>query len=453
MEENKMRHTTVSFLLRVTVTVILLTGIVAVTKGQPAAVPITITSVAAEPVKDSNNQRIGWVVVARFSASLGGTGSADFAAYTKPSNYSVIDVTTVSPLTVSEAKGITITGVAGVPGVKLLIAGSDAFEKNKSYHLYISNLTFGGAPPATTVQGPITVRGLEAPTAPDSSIDSTDLPKPAWGLGKSDGRDDSDLYGSYEVTSVRGADGATTGSADIKVKVPFRIDMWKRSSTIAPFFDLKVSSNAKADPDSIKFGVEWRIPSYVGNDPDASFPYTQIALASSGLIEAPKNLDNVNAVLEERLIFPCANLLGGGSKTKLYIDPFLGFEVGKNLKSPLPEAEGNAIFRGIFGANLRFKQPVSGVFLLKSIGFETGYIGRVHATRELTFEKQSNGTYTLLAYDKGPKHYVNSKLIFKVNDYFGPYVGFEWGRLPPKYNFVDHKWTFGLLFKSKVTTK
>jgi len=26
--------------------------------------------------------------------------------------------------------------------------------------------------------------------------------------------------------------------------------------------------------------------------------------------------------------------------------------------SPLPEAEGNAIFRGIFGTNLRFRQPV-----------------------------------------------------------------------------------------------
>lgn len=45
---------------------------------------------------------------------------------------------------------------------------------------------------------------------------------------------------------------------------------------------------------------------------------------------------------------------------------------------------------------------------------------------------------------------MNSKLIFKVNDCFGPFIGFEWGRLPPKYNFVDHKWTFGLLFKSKL---
>jgi len=70
-----------------------------------------------------------------------------------------------------------------------------------------------------------------------------------------------------------------------------------------------------------------------------------------------------------------------------------------------------------------------------------------------TGTKDAAGESTLLTLSKGPKDYLDSKFTVKINDFFGPYVGYEWGRLPPNYKLVDHKWTFGIIFKSQVRAK
>ena len=145
--------------------------------------------------------------------------------------------------------------------------------------------------------------------------------------------------------------------------------------------------------------------------------------------------------------------IGNGKRFRMFIDPFVGHELGKNLRSPLDEADGTAIARVYVGANLLVQVPIKNKDFLKGLEFTTSYIRRWPLKRELTVKENDDGSADLLTFGKGPKEYTNSRFIVMVNDYFGPFVGYEWGSLPPVYKFVDHKWTFGVLFKSKIKVK
>jgi len=138
---------------------------------------------------------------------------------------------------------------------------------------------------------------------------------------------------------------------------------------------------------------------------------------------------------------------------RMFIDPFVGHELGKNLRSPLDEADGAAIARVYVGANLLVQVPIKNKDFLKGLEFTTSYIPRWPLKRELAVKENDDGSADLLTFGTGPKEYTDSKFIVMVNDYFGPFVGYEWGSLPSVYKFVDHKWTFGVLFKSKINVK
>lgn len=437
------------FLIALTVGILLTLS--NVSKGQD---PVTVkVDAIAERVEDVHGRLLGWRVIVQFDTDFAESGTTDSSRYSNAGNYKIINISQTSVVPISVVRPLEVPGA--IPSaVKLLVPSADAFDPKYLYHIYITGLLFNGKPTKGPVQGPISV-AAKAPkdasgTAPvgSSADNSEDVPKATWALKSSKGRDDSDLYLSYEVTSVRHK--PTTGAADLKIKIPFHQDFWKRSHMFSPFFEMKASSNASADPDSIKFGGEWRMPLYVGENPEATFWYTQVDLISSAGIEAPKDFDNVNAVGEERFLFPSANLLGRDRKVEMYLDPYVGYQFGRNLKSPLAIAKGNVISRLAFGANWKISIPINNAFILKGVDFESAYGRLIPFTRELTVKKKDDGTYTLLGFGKAPKDYSNSKFVVKVNDYFGPYIGYEWGRLPPNYNLVDHKWTFGLLFKTKV---
>jgi hypothetical protein len=262
------------------------------------------------------------------------------------------------------------------------------------------------------------------------------------GLKTSKDRDSSDLYGTYELTKAR--NNPTTGTGDLKFKLPFSKNFWGRRSVFAPVVDIKASSDADADADSLKFAFEWfiRVKTW-----DTKFTFPTAAMKNSGVIEAPKDFDNINALWEHRWLFPSAQI---GERFRLFFDPFIGFELGKNLRSPLAEAEGKGLFRPVVGSSMTLQIPINNLSLLKGLEFESSYIRRWPLKRELSVEKDDDDNLVALTLGKGPKDFSDSKFIIKVNDYFGPYIGYQWGRLPPNYELVDHKWTFGFLFKSKL---
>jgi len=429
----------------------------AMAQPRPAPTPVdaSIFSVDAYKTTDDGGRQTGWSLSVVFDTNFDPSVDIDDL---KPSHYRLIDVKNGSFVLISQANFIILPS-ATVSRIRLVVPSPDAMDKDGIYHLYAFDITFAGSPAKdpSKLQHPVEVKlepgkgGKAQPRTDETNtaqVSAHSIPKAAWGLKPSKGRDDSDLYGSYELTKARGA--ATTGTGDLKIKIPFFKTFWHRTSRISPLVDFKASSDANADPDSLKFAVEWFLPVHVGNHPDSHFPYTAVDWINSGKVEAPKNFDNINALWESKWLFPSSHFPWNKKGFRMFLDPFVGHELGKNLKSPLKSIEGKGLARLMAGADLTIQIKVTNVAALKGFEFDSSYMRRWPLKRELLVDKDAKGNMIPLAVSKGPKDYSDSKFVIKINDYFGPYIGYEWGRLPPNYELVDHKWTFGLLFKAKV---
>ena len=411
----------------------------------PTPTPAQILRVTAKTIVNSNDLQKGWAVVVRFSKR------PDKGPATNPANYRIININNGSQVPVSEAQLIQTSGAGDTnTQVRLVIPAADSLNADDFFHLYALKIQFSGADPQEPLQHRIEVQsGSDTTSAP--GIDPHAEPKAKWTLKTSKDRDNSDIYASYEVTSARGS--ATTGTGDVKIAIPFFSDFWERTHKFSPFFDLKASSNEKADADSLKFGLEWLYPVHLNENPNNTFLFTGVDWINTGKVEAPKNFDNINAIWEERWLFVSKQIPGKSKKFRMFIDPFVGSELGRNLKSPLAEAEHKPVIRVYAGANLTINIPIKDVSFLKGFDFTSSYIRRWLLKGEVSIKEADGGTFNLLTFGRRPKDHSDSKFTVKVNDFFGPYVGYEWGRLPPNYELVDHKWTFGILFKAKVKAK
>lgn len=412
----------------------------------PTPVEVAIHSATANHIT-ANNQVKGWAVFVTFTKEF---NPGDSIQAEKPSNYRIINASTGTQVPVSEAHFAPVAGGANKI-VRLVLPSNEALNKDDFFFLFALNLVFRGAPAASVPTHQIKIqmdpadsKKVAVDNQGTNGTDAHNEPKPKWGLTPSKGRDNSDIYAAYELNKARGI--ATTGNGDLKIAIPFFKNFWRRTSKFSPLVDVKASSDEKADPDSLKFAFEWFLPAHVGDNPNSKFPYTSVDLINLGKIEAPKNFDNINALWESRWLFPSAQIPGSGKPFRLFLDPFVGSELGKNLKSPLKAAEGHGIARLMAGANLIVQVPIKNLNAVKQLEFTSSYIRRWPLKRELSFD----GNLALVSFDKGPKDYSDSKFTVKVNDFFGPYIGYQWGRLPPNYKLVDHKWTFGVLFKSKI---
>jgi hypothetical protein len=125
-------------------------------------------------------------------------------------------------------------------------------------------------------------------------------------------------------------------------------------------------------------------------------------------------------------------------------------EVGKNLNSPVSEAEGRGLARLMFGTtfNLAFKRR--GDVPLKRFGIEANYVRRILLKREVYFEEAEDDTLQAVTFGTNPRDWVEAKFYFKFNKFFDGYVGYEYGEKPPSYKLVDHRMKFGLVYKSKI---
>src|SRR5574341_1014724 len=408
---------------------------------KPTPVDVEIKSASAIRIRGGDNSVKAWQVTIEFSRGFDTSdNSLDSKLVHDVLNYKVVNTSNGSQLRASNSDFVTITGVSETNNVKLTLSPGDELNADDAFYIFTPSLVFRGAEAKSIPIHKISVTQNVGHAAP------SDIPKPVWKLSVSKGRNDSDLYGSYELTSVRGK--ATTGTGDFKLAIPFFATFWHRTSKFSPQVDVKISSDEKADPDSIKFDFEWFLPLHVGEDPDAHFPYTAVDFINSGKIEAPKDFDNINALWESKWLFPSSHFPWNTKKFRIFLDPFVGHELGKNLRSPLKSIEGHTLARLMTGADLTIQIKVTNLTALKGFEFDSSYIRRWPLKRELLFDKDTSGNLVPVALSKGPKDYSDSKFVIKVNDFFGPYIGYEWGRLPPDYKLVDHKWTFGLLFKS-----
>jgi hypothetical protein len=166
------------------------------------------------------------------------------------------------------------------------------------------------------------------------------------------------------------------------------------------------------------------------------------------------------------IIFASTVLLGfrpmrGQAHPRIYatLFPVFGIETGKNLdkpptidKKPVDLSNFNAIFRGYTGADASFAImskdkktddfTISGSYRVRLPAFEEPFVETMHQVTTVTLTTKARNWF------EGDINYA--PWSFK---YLTLNAKYQYGELPPLYNFVDQKFTFGITFKAIQSNK
>lgn len=262
------------------------------------------------------------------------------------------------------------------------------------------------------------------------------------------GKEDADVYVAGEWGGTKGT--TARYSIDLKIEPTFTNGRWYYTPV---FFNLNASTDPEADPDHMTFGAKggYIFPFEVKESPNWKFRLTGLNTSFGGKIESEKDFDNTNLLFDSKLNFVVTTIPLGKSAT-LTFDPYIGTELGKNLRSPLAAAEGNGIARMLAGASAVLDVPINHS-PLKGIVWETSYTRRWLLTNELAYETGDDDQPVLVEFGKSPRDYVVSKVEFKINRFLNPYVSYEWGEVPPSYKLVDHRYKVGFAYQFTLSPK
>lgn len=291
-----------------------------------------------------------------------------------------------------------------------------------------------------TISTPVSIPATVPAPVPPPSPPVTIL-KPI----KSKEKKDSDIYIAGEFVTGRGSKPAY--SIDIKIEPRFGPGKWDYS----PFFNLNASTSQGADPDSMNFGFKVA----------RSYPFeyktekwrpriTSLYFSTAGKFEAERDFDNVNLTFNPILDF-IVSTIPIGRKTTLTFTPFIGAELGKNLKSPLVEAEGGGVARFLGGSRVLLDIPIERG--INNITFSAQYTRRWLLARELRYKTADDDTLVLVEFGKRPREYFESKVDVGINKFFSPYIGYDFGELPPSFKYVNHRIRIGFLYKFRFSNK
>lgn len=352
-----------------------------------------------------------------------------------------------------------------IPGVILIL--NRPLNRSHGYLVIQSRLTFNGCPLKGAITGTVKAESDEhkppAGTgggAPENAKGGGTFIGNLLGLSRktpSKGRDDSNVYLSGHIDGARGS--KTQFSTDIKLDLPHTTNGF--FIEVGPYFDLKASTAKDADADSMDFGVKLRtvhrFPRRLDtvirdgrevrkfHEPDGRV-LTGIVFDLTPGFESDRRFRNVNTLLGNRLSFVpnSPRLFGQRLGNLMYLQPFIGYEIGRNIKSPVGAAEGRGLSRGLAGASLYLNltpRSKSGLY------FQIDYIRRFLLRREIGFTEDDNKKLAPLAVGRGPRDYLKSTFEFDLTDFTGVTISHEYGRLPPDFQLVNHKFSFGLVHK------
>ena len=370
---------------------------------------------------------------------------ADFEQAKSPSKWILIDVSKgPAPeriFSVVEVKEDQLS----LPVANLYLTLNRSLEPDREYRLFAPDITYsGGCRPQAVPEGTVAFKSPPAPGARPPSPEKDFFNKSA-----AKGRDDSNFYLSGQLEGANG--GSPQFSADIKLEP--RIDTSSFFQELGPYFNLKASTSKAADANSMNFGLKLR----------HSFPFPvrlkpgtkQLAKKQpflSGIVwditpgfESDRRFDNVNVLLGNRFAFVPRTF---GNSNRIYLQPFIGFEVGRNIKSPVKEAEDRGIARGMIGGSLYLNLIPEAD---KALTFQIDYIRRLLLLREISFTEDDDKKLVPLPIGRGPRDHVKLTLEYGFTDFLGAALSYEYGRLPPNFQLVDHKYGFGLTYKFKTT--
>lgn len=321
------------------------------------------------------------------------------------------------------------------------------------YRLQAPFLTFEGCVPKDEDK-PVALLTIKKNAVPPPPGETTEKPGTNFfPMSASQGREDSNVYISGQLEGANGS--KPQFSADLKFDVPFLINVGPKPALgspsqrkvigIGPYFNLKASTSSDADADSLSFGGKVAIPFNVSkeNHPGLHKVLTSVQWRPAFGFEADRRFDNVNTIFTNTFNF----IVPGNRHTfkrRIRFLPFIGFELGRNLKSPVEEAEDRGIARGLIGGSLyiNFDQSED-----KTVSFQVDYVRRFLLRREVTFTEDDDKKLVPLVIGKGPRDYLKTTFEYDFSKFTGFTLSYEYGRLPPNYELVDHKYSLGLVFK------
>jgi hypothetical protein len=270
------------------------------------------------------------------------------------------------------------------------------------------------------------------------------------------GRDDSDFY---FAPTIDGASGQTA-SYTLDTKFQFRKSLlapefgknvsYRPAIFFIPGWDLKVSSNAKQDGNSVNFLVPVEIVAPVAptSYPELSKVLTAVVSQPGFVAEADKKFHDVNGVFADYEYL----LLHGFGGHYLWVSPqpTIGFETGSNLKAQSANTYPDSILRADFGMRVGLD-----IFQAKAkskplFSIDVDYIRRLLLHPEPTFTQDTKGNLQLQSVGTQPRDHVTVKISYNVNSYVALTAAYEYGELPPVYTKVDNKYTFGVTFQGQM---
>lgn len=425
------------------------------TEVEARAAAITLTARAHNTAKNPHHWQISLNFGAGFDVPAFTTADFDNARFNRakdPANYRIVDFSTGRPIDVVYVEIEKPTVANELPSTAVLFLDpSVRLRSDHLYHIYVTGLTYGGKPAAPPPQAAIQLPPVAAVASrPEGRPESRDavLGEESIAATAAESREDANLYISGEVSGARGT--TFLKSIDLKFEYPFRKVIGRRVHSFKPFFELKSASGPKADPDAMKFGLNWEFPAWRYRGENLKVPIRRIVTRVAPQFEADKDFDNVNFTVDNR--FRLLSRTYAAKRSTVYFRPFVGQEVGANLKSPLPGAEGQFIYRALIGTTLHAVFPI-GKPALDSISFEGDYTRRWLLRSEVGLDSDDDGNPQLLVLGKGPRDYLDTSFNLNFTKALALTISYEYGRLPPLFKLVDSKTTIGLTYKIKFKPK
>jgi hypothetical protein len=356
-----------------------------------------------------------------------------------------------------------IAAPKGVPQV--VISGSNVTIDGAASGAYDFNVNTGalGAIDPTTVSWTVVYTGL--PTMPSATWTGADR---KTHLTDAKGKDDASLY--FFGSALFGVSTKPLYVIDAKADIRFEVGQpsWyiggKGTFEGNQDADTPVSES-RVDPDSVTASLTLN-HSFVPHGSPGSFKHrlSQVAI----------EIDPVGGEFSRK--YPASDIVSTGSirwtsfvtrigpadkRTWFALYPQLGYEVGKNLnqphtlfKQPVELSGWNTIARFAPEAVAElyvFKSKVTDTDLYR-FSFDGTYESRILFAEEPFVTTVLVGTdivktTTLL---KGTRHEVETTANLNLTRLFSFSVKYEFGSLPPLFQFVDHQVTFGFTFKGTL---
>lgn len=325
-----------------------------------------------------------------------------------------------------------------------------ALDPKHKYIVSAVNLQFKGCPNSASVMAfsKIDIKEEKTPAA-----QPTQPTVKAFAFSSAKGRDDADLYLAGLVNGAEGTKASYT--ADIKAQFRYLLssassggdehNKFRSGIWFVPNFDLKASTDPKADGNSVSMGMAFPF-----GHPLNSQTVTWMDLEPGAQGESDKQFRDINTIFRFRSYFLVRNF--GSGRLQFLPQPYLGFEAGGNVKSPVSGAYAGGIARPSAGVHVYlnfFKAATPG----RQAFVESEYIRRWPLRGEPVFSQDKSGNLVLNSVGTNPRDYVTTKVEYDFVDYFGITLQHDYGELPPVFTKVNNKYTVGLVLKTGLVYK